>query len=440
MNPACSKVSVAKNLCAPLNPKAGENTHYVCTVKNCKSTLSAVKPSNLVVHMERQHGEIFQKHYAKAMLHSRGDRKLSIRRLRFIQHLAELVTINNRPLACLYDSGLKKLIGREIDFLTNAGHGAGLTAGQSKCPPAILEYIDTLSMDILQEIKTRVAGRLISLMVDIGSRNGRDILGIAIQYVTNGRAYIHSIGMVLLSKAQTSENIRIQISACLEMFGIQPNQVVSITTDNGSNMLAMVKLFNKDQEQSSGSDNNETSNDNDTNLDENENENLYEIPDEEIDRIIHEYNAVNANMTDAIENEARNAEAREILNETERYLEILKELHNDFALHTLSAHGIKCAAHTLQLATKDALKVSSARALINVCRAACKLLRKKKYKNRMSTQNFKVVLPKLDCIVRWNSTFVMVSRINYCAIPSTFLPVCRSIVHGIHKMRQMHDE
>lgn len=401
-----TKVSVAMKLCVPLNPTAKKNTHYVCTVNDCKSTLSAAKPSNVVAHMEIQHREVFDKKITDAMLHSTEDvEELEIRRMQFIQHLTELVTINNRPLACLYDSGLRKLIHREKQFLTDAGYGVGLSAGVDKCPPAVLQYIDHLSAEVVKTIKSEVEGRLVSLLVDIGSRNNRDILGISIQYIRDGRTVIHTIGMLLLTEAHTGENINKEIIACLKKFGIKPSHVVSITSDNASNMLSMIKLFNR---QGDGDEN-----DNDESDDGASNEDLtnsdYVIADGEIDKIINEYNIMSSMTIDELEAERRSAEANEILDDTSHYLNLLKKLQNVFVLHTLTASGIKCVAHTLQLAVKSTLKTTRIRTLIAVCRMACKMMRKQSYKNRMFAQNFKVVFPKLDCKVRWNSTFKMVT-------------------------------
>lgn len=115
-------------------------------------------------------------------------------------------------------------------------------------------------------------------------------------------------------------------------------------------------------------------------------------------------------MTDAdIEAERRNADASEILEEKSHYFNLLKDLQNEFVLHTLNTSGIKCAAHTLQLAIKSALKSAKIGILINVCRMACKLVRKISYKNSLRKQNLKEVRPRLDCAVRWNSTFLMVT-------------------------------
>lgn len=210
--------------------------------------------------------------------------------------------------------------------------------------------------------------------------------------------------MILLSEAHTAENIKNKMLACLKIFDIKASQIVSITTDNASNMIAMIKSFNQVADNSSDEDDNADN--------ENENDflnNDFDVPIEEIEKIIDEYRAFNLMADAEIEAERRNIEAAEILEDTSHYLNLLKELENEFILYTLNTSGIKCAAHTLQLTIKNALESTKIGVLIKMCRMICKLLRKQSYKNIMREHNLKEVSPPLDCKVRWNSTFKIVT-------------------------------
>lgn len=105
-----TKVSIALQLCVPVKAITDKNNYYVCKVNGCNSTLSASNTSNIRAHMESQHAEIFKKRYNDAVLSSKTNaEELETRRLEFIQNLTETVTINGRPLAHLYDSGMRKL-------------------------------------------------------------------------------------------------------------------------------------------------------------------------------------------------------------------------------------------------------------------------------------------------------------------------------------------
>lgn len=429
--PQVTKVSVALQLCDPLTAKAGKKSHYVCKVDGCNSTLSAAQnQSNITAHMETQHREVFRKRLAEAVRISKVCAKdMEIRRLEFIQNLTEIVTKNGRPLAHLYDSGMRKLNRRELKFLDNSGFGTGLTAGDHKCPPAVLEHIDYLAGKIANAISVEVKGRLVSLMVDIGSRNNRDILGVSVQYMINGKTVTRSLGMINMAESHTAVNIKEKILACLKRFGMQPNQVVSITSDNASNMLAMIKVFNRELSAS----NNITSHEEHNINEDIEMPQVLYIADGEINEVVEEYHTINKLTAVEVEEEMRNAEANAIMEDEPYYLNLLKDLQNEFVLYTLIASGIKCAAHTLQLAVKGALKMVKIQVLLKVCRTACKLLRKTSYKNRLRDRKIEIKkLPGLDCAVRWNSTYVMV-RIRffskYLAVRSRLLHLsCRTYI------------
>lgn len=101
-------------------------------------------------------------------------------------------------------------------------------------------------------------------------------------------------------------------------------------------------------------------------------------------------------------------EADAILNETEEFERILKELEKRFSIYTLNINGIRCAVHTLQLAIRDALKATGLEDLISKCRKICKLLKKGSVKRLLTQNNIFISIPKLDCKTRWNSTYRMV--------------------------------
>lgn len=298
MSKQVTKKSVAFDMCVPLNPEAEVITHYVCNVNECNSTLSALKGSNITAHMEAKHAEIFKKRWAKAKLSNVNDEEMEIRRMELIQNLTETVTRNGRPLAYLYDSGLRNLIRKEVEELKKSGYGAGLYDDQ-KCPPVILERISYLSSEIINAIKVEIKDSLLSLMVDIGSRNGRDILGISAQYMRDGRIIIRSLGMILLNVSRTALNVKNEILACLKLFDIKTSQVVSITSDNASNMLAMIKSFNRElddnsDESSSGASTEQGASDlqeNDFLLNESSEVFLYGVSEDEVEKVVDNYNA-----------------------------------------------------------------------------------------------------------------------------------------------------
>jgi hypothetical protein len=74
--------------------------------------------------------------------------------------------------------------------------------------------------------------------------------------------------------------------------------------------------------------------------------------------------------------------------------------------------SVKCAVHTLQLAVRKAIKTANSTVLITMCRAVAKELRKQKYIYYLRQQNVGFILPRLDCLTRWSSTYILVKKNN----------------------------
>lgn len=73
--------------------------------------------------------------------------------------------------------------------------------------------------------------------------------------------------------------------------------------------------------------------------------------------------------------------------------------------------GIRCVAHTLQLAVIDSLKGSTVEKLLNKVRILVKKLRNQTYLYLIKKEKLKS--PVLDCLTRWHSTLDMLERVQY---------------------------
>lgn len=86
--------------------------------------------------------------------------------------------------------------------------------------------------------------------------------------------------------------------------------------------------------------------------------------------------------------------------------ELIKHLKSPIAF----INTVNCAAHTLQLGINDGLKSLDGKAknVILLARRAAKFLRKQSTINEMKKCGLRLKLPRLDCVTRWNSTYLMV--------------------------------
>lgn len=212
------------------------NKTHKCNL--CNKYLTAKNESNLFTHLRYCHKEIHDEIVSLA----NDENYFKKKRLKFIQNCVEITTINGRSILSLNDSGFQKLIEKDLNELNGAGFGVDF-----KRKVEIKNYIKSTANKITTKIKYETKNRFISLMVDVGSKNGRSFLGISIQYLFNGVVCIRCLGTVELKGSHTAAYIKNVTTTCLVSFDISSTQqIASITTDNGANMLAMIDMFNQD--------------------------------------------------------------------------------------------------------------------------------------------------------------------------------------------------
>lgn len=369
--------------------------YYKCL--ECESRINGNKTYSLVSHLKSKHKSIFANKILTNL------ESYEVQRLKLLQCCVEIVTVNGRPLQYLLDSGFQSIIATQLQSIRNANYTLNLSDDHFA---DVKNQINHISVKIREKIKAIAKNRLISLMIDAASKNRRSILGISFQYVCNGKTNIFCIGMVELKKKHTAKHLATVVKQTLERYDIRLSQVLTVTTDNASNVLKMSKDLKEElermrEEEKSDIMGKNTAHDNEhthaaedeiVNISENETENFTFTDDDALAIVFDEAESY-GNMIDDI------------------VTEIQKESNNQ----SLFAHSIKCAAHTLQLAVKDTLNDidgEDAR-VINICKEASKLLRLNSYRNKLEEEQIKITLPKLDVETRWNSTYLMVRNVNY---------------------------
>lgn len=147
-------------------------------------------------------------------------------------------------------------------------------------------------------------------------------------------------------------------------------QILSVTTDNGKNMLKTSAL-----------------------LDAHYRENL-------------ELRSENDNEVD---NEDSDIEIDDDIFDDEYYLDLLNDIRSRFddILHTDLIHGISCAAHCLHLVVTHGIKnCPDVSTLIEKCRGLSVKLRTPTFRAMIELGNFKNAV--LDVTTRWSSIYFMV--------------------------------
>lgn len=370
--------------------------HKCLIGKYCKLQ-NGSQEQNLVNHA-RTHKEWYEENISTD---PQMKEAMPVMRLEFIQRCTEIVTTNKAPFAALNWSGLRKLNEETIRTLTDAGYGVGLNP--PKCR-AVKEHIKHLTSEIIAQIKTEVDGKFVSLMVDTAKKYHRSILGINLQFMFDSEITIRSIGMVHLTKSHTSQHLADKILERLSLFGICTSQLISITTDNASNMTAMIDRFNEAYNEENAD------NDKSDSEDDDEVEASASATESDAPFVFSDMVELQANL-DKVVSELESEETDDLmalLEEQINYDSLLLDLEKMFADFTLNINSIRCAAHTLQLAVMEALNIDEFKLLIRLARVVCKELRKDS--NIIELRQNKIIfkIPRIDCDTRWNSIYIMV--------------------------------
>lgn len=366
---------------------------YECEI--CKNSFNGTKKSNLKAHLEKIH----KKQYDEISSENTND-SIAIQRLHLLHSLVEIVSVNGRPFKSLQDSGFQKVIKEKLDYLRENGHGINLS---DKNLTEIKSHLSATAKKIQEKISSEINGEMVSLMVDIVTRNHRSILGVSIQYVFNDTLRIRSIGMIELKQSHTAIYLSQVITDCLKKYGIGLQQVIVITTDNGANVQKMVRDIEGCLQRDINAEKHSC------NMEINRTNEVHENIEEEIAQVLAESEDISEDGTlFSIQEEV-------VLKENETLLSsILHGMQDEGVEFLYDITGVNCAEHTLQLAIKDALKRAghTVQNLIELCRRACKIFRLSSTSVEIKEAGIKYVRPRLENETRWGSLYLMVRLIK----------------------------
>lgn len=371
---------------------------HKCTL--CGGMYNGKKPHNLVIHLAKRHQHIFE-------LISKRKEPLDVKRLKLLQSLTEIVSINGRPFEYLHDSGFQKIIHSQLEELKVAGKALNLSDhGLEEIKGNLKETAEKIRQIIQSEAKNQP----LSLMVDAVTRNHRSVLGVSIQYCINGTLYVRSIGMIQLTQRHTGQYLADIIIKRLNDLEIKLHQIITITTDNGANVLKMIRdigdILHKEIEKAKQSNTIDEQN-NATPYRSSDNFGLSQSDhgddDEAIEQLLltHANDSTDDDALDAIINEASNGTLLKTMT---------TELKKCGANFVFDITGVNCAVHTLQLAVKDGLAKMPKwfKNVIELCRMVCKEIRTDSCCYDMQQLNIPYKKPRIETKTRWGSMFLMV--------------------------------
>lgn len=384
------------------NSGAKPKTH-ICNL--CNELCNGLNKWNLASHLSHCH----PKEYAE-INSERGS--LALQRLKLLHNCTEIVTVNGRAFSCLHDSGFQGAIRNILDELRAAKIPLNLSDNNLT---VIKDQIIKSSTKIREKIQSEVRGRPLSLLVDIVTKHKRSILGVSIQYNFNGNLRVRSIGFIELWDRHTGKYLAEVIINRLDKFGIKLKQIFTITTDNGKNVLKLVRDMSEYLQTISITEQQQTpqkqSNQNQSNpIQSNQNQVQINRNDEEqTDAAIADFLTDVKDLTDE---EALDLVMDEVSLDHETLLEAMVQEISDIGVDIeWDITGVNCAAHTLQLGVKDsltALSLSHTNVLL-LSREVCKFLNNRTTVTDLKIRGIEYSLPRIETKTRWSSMYLMVN-------------------------------
>lgn len=394
-----SQIGRARQFLTPIKKDEKLTNSFECNL--CQKQLSGNCQSNLLSHFKSVHKDVYN-----TKISISPEESISVQRLKLVYSCVELVAVNSQPFSLLSCSGFISAIKHKLQAFQLAGCPLNLSDHHVY---EIKEKVKEIANAIKQQLKMEIKGKLVSIMVDGASRMGRSVFGINAQYKVDGVLKVATLSMCELNQSHTAVYLSDVLQEALTEYEIDLSQVISITTDNGSNMLAMVKdlenrLFEDTDEQDQ---NNNQNADSSIDLrDDAGTQSFSYQPDQQTENEIYEILKTNEfSDDDALNMLFDNSSAYEALLE-----KLVNETRERSGNHHLFMASIKCAAHTLQLAVNDALKLLGKTDvnLISLCRLVAKFLRLQSTKYEMHQAGLTSIKPRLDVETRWSSTYLMV--------------------------------
>ncbi|XP_046868428.1 zinc finger BED domain-containing protein RICESLEEPER 2-like [Drosophila willistoni] len=319
-----------------------EENKSMCNV--CGFKMSGTYLTNLRRHLTIKHGDIFNE-WSKSgdsqVQESVKKRKISYLTSEesIISSIIKIVTTDGKPFLFLDSEGF-------MDIMNPIYSSLGMNPITSR---NVINFVKVKEHSIKENIKALVKDKLVSLKIDVATRMDKSILGVNLQLIDASlyttEIVVKTLGMIQLEESHTGAYIKQKILDILMDYDINVEQIFSITSDNGRNMIKAVQVLNDATE-------------------------------------------------DCLFNDDTQGES--VMNELD-------------TIELANIHLVRCAAHTLQLCVTDVNKVNEINDKISSCRTLCKMLRTET--NRRLLIEHKKNIPSLDVITRWNSTYLMMTKL-----------------------------
>jgi len=97
-----------------------------------------------------------------------------------------------------------------------------------------------------ENIRKMLKTKIVCLKIDSASSHCRSVLGINVQYYEEKKLNILTLGMIELHNRHTAINLCSGIQSVLEDFDLTQEQIQSVTSDDGRNMIKAIEILSNE--------------------------------------------------------------------------------------------------------------------------------------------------------------------------------------------------
>lgn len=154
-----------------------------------------------------------------------------------LKGIVELIAVNGRPIKVVDDIGFKTLMSPVLSALN-------MSLNRENVKSLLIEKAD----DFRKQITSKLAEHpLISLKVDCATNSEKSFIGINSQFIENGNVVIYTLACVEVCVSHTGIELKNIILREIRNYGLELQNIYTVTTDNGANVIKAVQLMKESE-------------------------------------------------------------------------------------------------------------------------------------------------------------------------------------------------
>lgn len=167
--------------------------------------------------------------------------KVNISIKKIIDACVTIVTTDGRPFTFIQDKGFRMLIDPLIDSLKQV---KAVDSRFNLNRHNIKQLVNKQATEIVKQVKNKVKDKILSVKIDCCTRLETSYLGVNVQFREyDGTFCLYTLGVIEMDTEHTAVNLKEKMLNLFKIFDISLDQIYSITSDNGSNMLKTIKIL-----------------------------------------------------------------------------------------------------------------------------------------------------------------------------------------------------